>query len=121
MLNKVVNIMSKLKKVDRAWTPKIIEQMNDYQIKVAKFKGEFTWHDHVETDEVFIVIEGEMTIQFEDKTVNLKTGDLYVVPKGVVHKPTALKECHVLLIEPKGTVNTGGVENQQTASNKEWV
>jgi len=121
MKNEVININDKLKKVDAYWTPKIIEQMNDYHFKLAKFKGAFTWHDHKETDEVFYVIEGEMTIEFRDHSVELKAGELYVVPKGIEHKPYAQEECSVMLIEPAGTVNTGDEENEFTSSHTEWV
>lgn len=88
-----INIAEKFEQVTEYWEPKIIEQMNDYQFKLAKFKGDFTWHDHKETDEVFFVIEGEM----------------FVVSKGVEHKPYAKEECKAMLIEPAGTVNTGDV------------
>jgi mannose-6-phosphate isomerase-like protein (cupin superfamily) len=121
MKNEVINIDSKFNKLNEFWTPKIIEQMNDYQVKVAKFKGEFSWHDHKDTDEVFLIVNGEMSILFRDKCVDLKSGELYVVPKGVEHKPVAENECNVLLIEPKGTINTGDVLNEQTASNKDWI
>lgn len=121
MNSEVININEKLKKIDAHWTPKIIEQMNDYHFKLAKFKGEFTWHDHKETDEVFYVIEGQMTIEFIDYKVDLKSGELYVVPKGVMHKPCANNECHVMIIEPAGTVNTGDEKNELTASNNDWI
>lgn len=121
MKDKVINIHDKMKMVTQPWTPKIIEQMNDYQIKLAIFSGDFTWHKHDETDEVFYVIKGEMGIEFRDKTVQLKEGELYVVPKGVEHKPSAEAECQVMIIEPAGTVNTGDSYNELTASNKDWI
>lgn len=121
MKSEVINIKDKMNLVDEFWTPKIIEQFNDYHLKIAKFKGDFTWHDHKETDEVFMVIKGQMTIELRDKTVDLYEGDLYVVPKGVEHKPKCQNECEVLLIEPKGTINTGDKREVLTASNKEWV
>lgn len=121
MKDTVINIKDKLEKVDDFWKPKIIEQFNDYQMKVVKIKGQFTWHDHCETDEVFMVIKGEMTIMMRNKSVILKEGEFYVVPKGVEHKPIAKEECSVLLIEPGGTVNTGEVVNMQTASNTDWI
>jgi len=121
MMNEIINIKSKLNQIKKIWTPKIIEQMNDYHIKVAKFKDEFVWHSHTDTDEVFIVIEGSMTIHFRDKDVHLNKGDMYVVPKGIEHKPSAINECEVLLIEPAGTVNTGDVDSELKASNKEWI
>jgi mannose-6-phosphate isomerase-like protein (cupin superfamily) len=104
-----INIAEKFEQVTEYWEPKIIEQMNDYQFKLAKFKGDFTWHDHKETDEVFFVIEGEMQIDFRDRSVVLKAGEMFVVSKGVEHKPYAKEECKVMLIESAGTVNTGDV------------
>lgn len=121
MKNEVINISKKLGEIDEYWAPKIIEQMNDYQIKVAKFKGEFTWHDHKETDEVFMVVDGELTIEFREMRVVLKAGELYVVPRGVEHKPSAKEECQIMLIEPIGTVNTGEALSDLTASNTEWI
>ncbi len=121
MKSEVINVKQKLTKINDYWTPKIIEQMNDYHFKLAKFKGEFTWHDHKETDEVFYVIEGEMIIELRDQSIHLTTGDLYVIPKGIEHKPYAQEECSVMIIEPAGTVNTGDRENALTASNKDWI
>ena len=95
--------------------------MNDYQFKLVKIKGDFVWHDHADTDEVFIVLEGKMTIEFEDETVELNEGDMYVVPKGIQHKPHAENECKVLLVEPRGVVNTGNTEGDLTASNDVWI
>lgn len=117
----MVNLVEKLSHIETYWAPKIIGQMNDYHIKLAKFKGEFTWHDHKETDEVFYVVEGEMDIEYRNKTVHLKTGDLHIVLKGEEHKPHAEKECHVMLIEPAGTINTGESGGDQTAANDEWI
>ena len=82
------------------WSPRIIAQMNDYHFKLARIKGEFVWHSHAETDEVFIVISGSLTIHLRDRDVEMQTGEMYVVPKGVEHKPSAEHECHILLIEP---------------------
>ena len=95
--------------------------MNDYQFKLVKIKGDFVWHDHADTDEVFIVLEGKMTIEFEDETVELNEGDMYVVPKGIQHKPHAENECKVLLVEPRGVVNTGNTEGELTDSNDVWI
>ncbi len=91
--------------------------MNDYQFKLAKVQGEFVWHSHDDTDETFIVIDGELTIEFRDKTIHLKKGEMVVVPKGVEHKPKAESECQIMLIEPKGVVNTGDVDNELTSEN----
>lgn len=121
MKAEVINLLEKMEQVEDFWTPKIVEQMNDYQFKLAKFKGEFTWHNHKETDEVFIILKGRMEILFRDKEVVLKEGEMYVIPKGVDHKPQADRECQVMIVEPAGTVNTGDVTNGLTASNKDWI
>ena len=116
-----VNIGEKLSLIDEFWTPKVIAEMNDYQFKLAKMKGDFVWHNHVDTDEVFIVVKGSMCIEMKHETVTLNEGEMYVVPKGVMHKPYATEECHVLLVEPQGVVNTGDAEGQLTAENDVWV
>ena len=95
--------------------------MNDYQFKIAKIKGEFIWHNHEDTDETFIVVEGSMKIAFKDRIIKLSEGDLYVVPKGVEHKPFAEKECKIMLIELKGTQNTGEKTHSLTAKNNQWI
>jgi mannose-6-phosphate isomerase-like protein (cupin superfamily) len=95
--------------------------MNDYQFKIVRVEGEFVWHDHPDTDEVFIVIEGSMDIEFRDGNVTLNTGEMYVIPKGVEHKPFAQNQCKVMLVEPKGVVNTGGAGGELTAKNDVWV
>lgn len=121
MPNNKINIQEKFTKFLEYWSPKVIAEMNDYQFKLAKFKGEFTWHSHSDTDEVFIVIEGTMGIEFRDKTITLLEGEMFVVPKGVEHKPFAKKECKVMLVEPSGVVNTGGSSGVLTAHNNVWV
>jgi mannose-6-phosphate isomerase-like protein (cupin superfamily) len=118
---KKINLKDKLSKFSEHWSPRIIAEMNDYQFKLAKIKGEFVWHDHKDTDEVFIVIEGTMSIEFRDGIVDLGEGELCVVPKGVEHKPYAENECKIMLIEPRGVVNTGDAESDFTASNDVWV
>lgn len=95
--------------------------MNDYQFKLVKLLGDFVLHSHNDTDEVFIVIEGEMKIEFRDGEVTLSKGEMYVVPKGVEHKPFAEKECQVMLVEPKGVVNTGDHQGELTAENDVWI
>lgn len=116
-----VNFQEKLAKFSEQWSPKIIAQMNDYHFKIVKVQGEFVWHDHPETDEVFVVLKGQLEIQFRDGNVVLKEGELFVVPKGVEHKPVAEHECHILLVEPAGTVNTGETVNERTAANDVWI
>ena len=116
-----INFQDKLAKFSEHWTPKVIAEMNDYQFKLVKIQGEFVWHNHSETDEVFIVIEGSMKIEFDDKTVELNEGEMYVVPKGVQHKPYAEQECKVMLVEPKGVVNTGESDSELIADNDVWI
>ena len=118
---KPVNFQEKFSKFTEYWTPKIIAQLNDCHFKLAKIKGEFVWHAHPETDEVFIVIRGGLDILFRDGKVALREGEMFVVPKGVEHKPVASNECHILLVEPVGTVNTGNVVDALTAYNKAWI
>ena len=117
-----VNLGEKLSKFSEQWTPKVIAEMNDYQFKLVKIEGEFVWHEHLDTDEAFIVIEGSMSIDFEDgSSVDLDEGEMYVVPRGVRHRPCAESECKVMLVEPKGVVNTGDADSELTAPNDEWV
>lgn len=116
-----INFKEKLAKLDEHWSPRIIAQLNNYHFKIAKVQGEFIWHDHPETDEVFIVLSGQLEIQFRDGSVSLSEGDMFVVPKGVQHKPVAEQECHILLVEPAGTVNTGDVASERTAANDVWI
>ena len=117
----VINFQDKLGRFTEHWSPRIIAQMNDYHFKLAKLQGDFVWHRHVETDEVFILLEGELTIEFRDGTVTLHPGEMVVVPHGVEHRPHAQLECKVLLVEPAGTVNTGDAGGQMTAPNDLWV
>ena len=116
-----INFKDKLTKFSDHWAPKVIAEMNDYQFKLVKIQGEFVWHSHAETDEVFIVVEGEMTIQLRDSSVHLKAGEMFVVPKGVEHKPVAQKECKVMLVEPRGVMNTGDAGGAYTAPNDVWI
>ena len=118
---KKINLEDKLSKFSEHWSPKVIAEMNDYQFKLAKIEGEFVWHEHPDTDEVFIVIEGTMQIEFEDRTIELSEGEMLIVPKGVRHKPYAEAECKVMLVEPRGVVNTGDAEGDLTAPNDDWI
>ena len=118
---KAININDKLNKFSDLWSPRVIAEMNDYQFKLAKVKGEFVWHSHKETDETFIVLDGELLIEFRDKKIKLNKGELYIVPKGVEHKPYAENECHIMLIEPKGIINTGDKSTKLTSKNDIWV
>src|SRR5688572_28812148 len=105
-----INLKDKLSKFSEHWSPKIVAQLNDYHFKLARVQGEFVWHNHPETDEVFLIVQGHLDILFRDGKVSLNEGDMFVVPKGVEHKPVAENECHIMLVEPAGTVNTGDVE-----------
>ena len=116
-----INLKEKLTKFSDHWAPRIIAEMNDYQFKLVKIKGEFVWHDHSDTDEVFIVLEGKMAIEFENETIELEEGEMYVVPKGVQHKPYAENECKLMLVEPRGVVNTGENKGELTAANDVWI
>jgi mannose-6-phosphate isomerase-like protein (cupin superfamily) len=116
-----INFQEKFAKFSEHWSPKIIAQMNDYHFKLAKVQGEFVWHDHPETDEAFLVVHGKLDILFRDGKVSLNAGEMYVVPRGMEHKPVAEQECHILLIEPAGTINTGNVVDEKTASNPGWI
>ena len=116
-----INFQEKLSKFSEHWSPKIIAQMNDYQFKVVKIQGDFVWHDHKDTDETFIVLDGTMRIDFRDGAATLRAGEMFIVPKGVEHKPVAAEECKILLIEPVGVVNTGDAGGELTAENVEWI
>ena len=118
---KPVDISSKYKLFSEQWQPKVIAKMNDYQFKIAKIEGEFIWHSHKETDETFIVIKGEIEIEFRDGSVNIKEGEMFVVPAGVEHKPKSKKESQIMLIEPKGVINTGDTGGRMTALNDQWI
>ncbi len=118
---KPINFNEKLSKFDDLWSPKVIAEMNDYQFKTIKVQGDFVWHKHEETDEVFIVLEGELLIKFRDGEVALKAGEMFVVPKNTEHKPYAETQTSILLVEPKGVVNTGDATSEQTAENDVWI
>lgn len=122
MQQKSINFADKLKLFAEQWSPKVVAEMNDYQFKLVKLEGDFVWHDHQDTDETFIVLKGSLRIDFRDGYVNLSEGEMYVVPKGVEHKPYAEKEVEVMLIEPRGVLNTGdGETSERTATNDVWI
>ena len=116
-----IDLREKLSLFTDQWSPRVIAEMNDYQFKVAKLQGEFVWHDHPDTDETFIVVHGELEIGFRDGVVTLRAGEMFVVPKGVEHITRATEECHVLIIEPRGVVNTGDAGGDLTAPNDVWI
>ena len=117
----VVNLKQKLSLFSEQWSPRVVASLNDYHFKIVKLDGEFVWHKHDETDEAFLVIEGEMDIALRDCTVHLEAGELFVVPKGIEHKPMASTECHALLTEPGVTVNTGNAGGERTAETDVWI
>ena len=116
-----INFRQKFGLFDEQWQPKVIAEMNDYQFKIVKLQGDFVWHNHAETDETFIVIEGELRIDFRDGAVKISPGEMFVVPKGVEHKPYAESEVRLLLIEPRGVPNTGDQGGDRTAQNDVWI
>ena len=120
-LRNLFPLKSKFDKFHEQWSPKIIAEMNDYQFKLVKIKNDFIWHQHEDTDEVFIVIEGKISIEFENETIEINEGEMIVVPKGKKHRPFAKKEAKIMLIEPRGVVNTGNIENELTAPNDQWI
>ena len=121
MTIKVINLAEKFSNFAEHWQPKIVAQMNDYHVKLAKIQGEFMWHQHATTDEVFMVIEGNMIIELRDGSLELAKGELCVVPQGIEHRPTAEDECLILLIEPAGTRNTGSAGGVRTAPADAWI
>ena len=115
-MNRVVDLADKLDLFSEHWSPKVVARLNDYEIKLAKLKGEFVWHTHDDTDELFLVIEGILTIQLREGDVTLRAGQLYVVPRGVEHCPITDGDVSVMLIEPAGVVNTGSAGGELTAT-----
>lgn len=116
-----VNFEHKFALFKEQWTPKVVAEMNDYQFKIVRLEGDFVWHDHKDTDETFIVLDGELRIEFRDGAVTLSKGEMFVVPKGVEHKPFARNEVKLLLIEPRGVLNTGDAGGERTAQNDVWI
>ena len=120
-MSHAVNLKSKFDLFSDHWAPRVIAQMNDYQFKLVRLQGEFVWHEHSDTDETFLVIEGAMSIEFTDRVVELKSGEMIVVRRGAPHRPYAEHECQVMIIEPKGVVNTGDSGGAFTAENDVWI
>ena len=117
-----INLTEKLSLFTDQWSPKIIAEMDGFQFKLAKLEGDFVWHSHPNTDEAFIVLEGQLRIDLRDGAVTLDRGEMLVVPKGVEHKPSADSECHVMVLVRQGTVNTGDApENELTADPSAWI
>jgi mannose-6-phosphate isomerase-like protein (cupin superfamily) len=116
-----VRLAEKFECLSEQWQPRVVAEMNDYQFKVVRVEGDFVWHSHPETDETFIVMDGELRIDFRDGAVTLVAGDMFVVPRGVEHKPFAEKEVKLLLVEPRGVPNTGDAGGERTAPNDVWI
>lgn len=122
MSYKSINLAQKFSLFAEQWQPKVIAEMNEYQFKIVKLQGDFVWHDHKYTDETFLVIEGTLRIDFRDGAVEIGSGEMFVVPKGVEHKPFAEREVKLMLIEPRGVKNTGdGEPDERTAPNDVWI
>jgi mannose-6-phosphate isomerase-like protein (cupin superfamily) len=109
MTNSSINLSEKLETFNEHWSPRTVGTFNDHDLMVVKIKGEFVWHTHADTDDFFLVLKGTLKVEMRDRTVTLKAGEMYVVPKGVEHRTVADEEAHLLLIEPTGTPNTGSV------------
>ena len=118
---RAINLAEKVGMTGEQWSPRVVAELNDYQFKVVRIEGDFIWHDHPETDEAFLVLDGELRIDFRDGAVRLGPGELFVVPKGVEHKPFAAREVKLLLIEPRGIRNTGHAGGERTARNDVWI
>ena len=120
-LKKPINVARKFALIDEMWVPKIVAEVNGDHVKLDKFQGEFLWHKHEDEDELFFVVKGRIVVKFRDGDVPVEQGELIVIPQGVEHKPTAETEAHVLIIEPKGTLNTGDIDGARTLSELEWI
>jgi mannose-6-phosphate isomerase-like protein (cupin superfamily) len=118
---KAINLSQKLGLIQEQWQPRVVAEMNDYQFKLVRIEGDFIWHDHKDTDETFLVLDGRLRIDFRDGAVHLSPGEMFVVPKGIEHKPYAENEVKLLLIEPRGVLNTGHEGGERTAANDVWI
>ena len=121
IIMKKINFRKKFEKFSEHWSPKVIAELNDYQFKLVKIKDDFVWHNHEHTDEAFIVIEGKIFIEFEDRTEEINKGEMIIVPKGMNHRPFAKNEAKIMIIEPRGVKNTGRLNNELTAPNDDWI
>ena len=121
MKPEVLNLGQKLSLIADQWSPRVIAELNDYQFKLTKLQGDFVWHSHEATDEAFLVLSGTLNIALRDRELTLSEGELFVVPKGVEHKPWADEECHVLIVEPRGVLNTGEDLGERTAEPNIWI
>jgi mannose-6-phosphate isomerase-like protein (cupin superfamily) len=117
----VVSFADKFSRLAEPWQPRVIAEMNDYQFKLVRLQGDFVWHSHAQTDETFVVIEGELRIDFREGAVMIRAGEMCVVPRGLEHKPFAAQEVRLLLIEPRGVKNTGDQGGERTAESDVWI
>jgi len=113
---RAVNLKEKLSRIPDLWHPRLVGELNGQHVKLARVKGEFVWHHHQNEDELFLVLEGELRLEFRDGAVTLGPGEMYIVPKGVEHRPVAANEAHILMFEPASTLNTGNVRNERTVT-----
>ena len=116
-----INLSACLRQFSEHWSPRIVASLNDQEVKLAKFQGAFDWHAHENEDELFLVVHGEFTMEFRDRSVILREGEMIVVPRGVEHRPVADQECHVLLFEPAGIINTGNARNSDKTNSAKWL
>ncbi|MEE8606341.1 MAG: cupin domain-containing protein [Nitrospiraceae bacterium] len=116
-----INLKEKLALFDELWTPKLVAKVNDTDIRLSKIQGEFVWHHHDDTDELFLVLKGELLLRLPDRDVRLREGEMFVVPRGVEHKPVAEEEAHLMTIELEGQPSTGNVRNERTVESPEWI
>jgi mannose-6-phosphate isomerase-like protein (cupin superfamily) len=120
LMSDVINLTSKFNLFQEPWHPKIVGELNDSYVKLAKLKGEFVWHHHDDEDELFLVVKGALVIKLRDRDLTVHEGEFVIIPKGVEHLPVAEEEVQVLLLEPKSTLNTGNVQNERTVA-AEWI
>ena len=116
-----VNLQNKFTLIEDHWAPKIAGELNDQYVKLVKVKGDFVWHSHEHEDELFLVVKGALSLQFRDRVVELSEGEFFIVPKGVEHRPSAVEEAHILLLEPKSTQQTGGIDSPLKVNHQDWI
>jgi mannose-6-phosphate isomerase-like protein (cupin superfamily) len=117
----VVNLKEKFERFADYWSPKIVGELNGQHVKLAKLKGKFVWHQHDQEDELFLVVKGRLRILLRDREIAINSGEFFIVPKGVEHCPMADEECHVVLLEPASTLNTGNVRDERTIDHLQWI
>lgn len=116
-----VNLIEKFTAIDAPWSPRIVGEVDDHDVKIARIEGEFVWHAHEDEDELFLVLDGEFRMEFRDRNVDVKVGEMLVVPKGVEHRPVAERECKIMMIEKKGTINTGEADDPRRVDEVERI